>query len=230
MNPYIERFRSNFAQTNLIIANNLVKKNPKEITEQDRQIVTQAIQAGIAEEKAAVSLNPQKAENWQNLASIYSNIINAAADADVWTISAYQRAILADPQNPGYRISLGGVYYSQKKYDDALRFFEQAISLKPDWTNANYNYAWANFQIKNYPQAVNALQATLKLLDPKLNKTDYDKVKKELEEFKKMLPKEEAPADKANGQTESNLNLPTPPTAQISPKLELPKEASPEAK
>lgn len=229
-NPYIERFRSNFAQTNLLIANNLAQKDPKNITEQDRQTITQAIQAAIAEGKAVVSLNSQKADGWQNLASIYLNVINAAQGADVWTISSYQRAILADPQNPTYRVGLGGVYYSLKKYDDALKFFEQAISLKPDWPNANYNYAWANFQKENYSQAVNALQNVLNLLDPKLNKADYEKVQKELSEFKKMLPKEEEKAIKS-GETPSNtLNLPTPPVTSISPKLELPKGASPEAK
>jgi len=231
LNPYIERFRSNFAQTNLIIANNLSSKiKDKKISEQDRQTITQAIQAGIAEAKAVVSLNPQRADGWQNLATIYLNIINTAKDADVWTISAYQRAIIADPQNSTYRVGLGGVYYSQKKYEDALRFFEQAVSIKPDWPNAVYNYAWANFQLKKYPEAVNALQNTLNLINSKTNKTDYEKVQKELEEFKKMLPKEEVKTDNVDKPTESNLNLPTPPTTEISPKLELQKEASPEAK
>ena len=231
LNPYIERFRSNFSQTNLLIANNLAQKKAGTITEQDKQTITQAIQASIAEGKAVVALNPQKADGWQNLAAIYLNIINAAQGADVWTISAYQRAILADPQNPSYRVGLGGVYYSLKKYDDALRFFEQAISIKPDWPNANYNYAWANFQKQNYSQAVNAMQNTLRLLDSKLNQGDYEKVQKELDEFKKMLSKEEEkPANKLDKKTQSDLNLPTPPTTKISPKLELPKEASPEAK
>jgi len=228
LNPYIERFRSNFSQTNLLIANNLAQKKANTITEQDKQTITQAIQAAISEAKAVVALNPQKAENWQNLALIYLNIINAAQGADSWTISAYQRAILTDPQNPSYRVGLGGVYYSMKKYDDALKFFEQAISLKPDWPNSNYNYAWANFQVKNYPQAVNAMQNTLSLINPKTNKADYEKVQKELDDFKKMLPKEEE--KKQGGNTQSDLNLPTPPAAQISPMIELPKDASPEAK
>ncbi|PIU36735.1 hypothetical protein COT02_04440, partial [Candidatus Roizmanbacteria bacterium CG07_land_8_20_14_0_80_34_15] len=206
LNPYIERFRTSFAQTNLVIANNLSSKiKDKKISEQDRQTITQAIQAGIAEGKAVVTLNPQRANNWENLAVIYSNIINVAQEADVWTISAYQRAILADPQNPVYRVGLGGVYYSQNKYDDALRFFEQAVSIKPDWPNASYNYAWANFQVKNYPQAVNAMQNTLKLINQKTNKVDYEKVVKELEEFKKMLPKEEVKTDNVDKPTESNL-------------------------
>jgi hypothetical protein len=34
------------------------------------------------------------------------------------------------------------------------------------------------------------MENTLKLINAKTNKADYEKVKKELEEFKKMLPKE----------------------------------------
>jgi tetratricopeptide (TPR) repeat protein len=191
LNPYIEIFRGNFAQVNLLVANNLAKKDPKNITEQDRQIITQAIQAAITEGKVVISLNPKKAEGWQNIALIYQNVINTVKEADVWSISAYQRAILSDPQNPTYRVGLGGVYYSLKKYDDALRFFEQAVSLKPDWSNANYNYAWANFQKKNYSQAVNAMQNALSQINQKTNKADYEKVQKELNDFKKMLPEEE---------------------------------------
>ena len=235
LNPYIEKFRSSFAQTNLLIANNLAQKKPEEITEKDRQTITQAIQAGITEGKAVVSLNSQKAEGWQSLAAIYLNIINAATGADVWSVSAYQRAILADPQNPSYRVGIGGVYYYLKQYDESIKFYEQAIALKPEWANSNYNYAWANFQAKNYSKAVNAMENTLNLLNPKTDKADYEKVKKELEEFKKMLPKEEAATsenttEQSTNPPPSSLNLPTPPAVQISPMIELPKEASPEAK
>lgn len=189
LNPYIERFRSNFAQTNLIIANNLVQKQAKKITEQDKQTVTQAIQAAIAEAKAVVSLNSQKADNWKNLADIYHNIISVAQGSDVWAISAYQRAIILDPQNPLYRIDLGGIYYSLGKYDEAIKFFEQATGLKPNWPNAQYNYAWASYQKGSYSQAALAMQNVLNLLNPKINKTDYEKAQKDLKEFKKKLPK-----------------------------------------
>jgi len=184
LNPYIERFRLNFSQTNLLIANNLAAKKPETITDQDRQTIAQAIQAGIAEAKAAVSLNPQKADNWENLAVIYRNIINFAQGSDVWTISAYQRAIIMDPQNPLYRVNLGGVYYSLGKYDEAVKFFEQAIGLKSDWSNAYYNLAWAYFQNKEYDKAATAMQNVVNLVDKKITPKDWEKVNKELEDFK----------------------------------------------
>jgi tetratricopeptide (TPR) repeat protein len=237
LNPYIERFRLNFSQLNLLLANNIAAKasqpqekdkKPSQLSEQDRQNISQAIQAAIAEGKAAISLNPQKAQNWENLAQIYRNIINTAQGADVWTVSAYQRAIVADPQNPVYRLNLGGVYYSLGNFEEASKIFEQAVILKPDWPNAYYNLAWANFQKQKYQEAVSAMENVIRLLDPKKDKNDYDKAKKELEEFKKKLPQEEKQATE-EGKTQPKLTLPSPiPTT--TPQIRLPKEASPEAR
>jgi len=237
LNPYIERFRLNFSQLNLLLANNIAAKasqpqekdkKPSQLSEQDRQNISQAIQAAIAEGKAAISLNPQKAQNWENLAQIYRNIINTAQGADVWTVSSYQRAIVADPQNPVYRLNLGGVYYSLGNFEEASKLFEQAVILKPDWPNAYYNLAWANYQKQNYQAAVAAMENVTRLLDPKKDKADYDKTKQELEEFKKKLPQEEKQATE-EGKTQPKLTLPSPiPTT--TPQIQLPKEASPEAR
>lgn len=225
MNPYIERFRINFGQLNLLIANNLASKKPGEITDQDKQNIAQGIQTAIAEAKAAVSLNSQRATNWENLAAIYRNIINAAQGADVWTISSYQRAIIADPQNPSHRLNLGGVYYSLGNFDEAQRFFEQTVSLKQDWANAHYNLAWTLFQKKNYPAAVAEMQNVLTLVNA--NSDDYKVVQKDLEEFKTYLPKQEANQGEVKPE---NLTLPAKPQPVISPKIKLPEEASPETR
>jgi tetratricopeptide (TPR) repeat protein len=238
LNGFIERYRINFSQTNLLIANNIADRattnqtdtgSKPQISEQDRQTITQAIQAGIAEAKAAVALNPQKATNWENLAVIYRNILNVAQGADAWTTSAYQRAIVLDPQNPMYRLSLGGVFYSLNSFDQALTLFEQAVTLKPDWSNAHYNLAWASYQKNDYQRAVSEMQNVLSLLNPQKDKNDYQKAQKDLEEFKKKLPQSQEQTKPTENQQSGQLTLPTPqPT--IEPKIKLPKEASPEAK
>ena len=244
INPYIERFRTNFSQTNLMIANNIASKATQpaatesaertqgsaQLTEQDRQTITQAIQAAISEAKAAVSLNPQKADNWENLAAIYRNVLAVAQGADAWTVSAYQRAIVADPQNPIYRLNLGGVYYTLKDYNQANSMFQQAASLKPDWANARYNLAWSAYQKADYQLAASEMQNVLTLIDPKTNKADYDQAQKDLEEFKKKLPKSEAEATQTGQLQEQQLSLPQSPTNEVQPKIELPKTASPEAR
>jgi tetratricopeptide (TPR) repeat protein/succinate dehydrogenase hydrophobic anchor subunit len=225
-NNRIEKYHIDFSRVNMLVANNVAQKKKEDIKEADRQTIAQAIQASIAEAKAAVALNPQKSTNWENLAAIYRNIINVAQGADAWTISAYQRAIIADPQNPSYRLNLGGVFYSLGNYQEALNLFQQSVALKPDWSNAYYNLAWAAYQKQDYQTAAIAMDNVLKLLDPKKDKQDYDKAKKDLEEFKKKLPKE---GEQSTPSADSKLQLPSQAkTATLEPKLKLPKNAEPQ--
>lgn len=238
--PYKENFRTSFSQTNLLIANNIARrlqqeakdKKKNEILARDRQTMTQAIQAAIVEAKAAVALNPQKASSWANLAGVYRNVLNIAQGADVWTISAYQRAIIADPQNPTYRLNLGGVYFALQKYKQAVNLFQQAVAIKPNWANAHYNLAWALYKKGDYQTAVLEMQTTLNLIDAKKSKADYEKAKKDLEEFKKKLPKQtqQQPKQEQKNTEIQQLSIPTPPVATLSPKINLPKDASPETK
>ena len=235
-NNYNEDFRRNFSQTNLLLANNIAAKPAETITDQDRETIAQAIQAAIQEGKAAVALNPQKVTNWQNLASVYRQIINVAENAPVWAISTYQQAIIRDPRNPALRLDLGGIFYLFQNYAEAQRLFEQAVSLKPDWSNAHYNLAWAYYQQGLYQPAVEQMQIVVGIIDPAKQAEDFKKSQKDLEDFKKKLAEAQTQQQQQQQQTtqqtedaNSQLNLPTPPPAAVEPKIELPKESSPEA-
>lgn len=223
LNPYIERNRLAFSQFNLLLANNLSQK--KELSDDDRKLITQLIQQAITESKAAIALNPQKATNWETLASIYRSVINIVSGADVWTIAAYQRAIILDPNNPLLRLSLGGVYYAGKDYENATKFFEQAVSLKPEYANFHYNLAWAYYNSGKYTQAVAQLENTLALYEIKDNE-DYKRASKELTEFKKKAKDEQAKQIQPSTGG-PDLQLQTPPNASVSPKLNLSDELAP---
>lgn len=221
-NPYIERYRISLANLDVLAANNIAQslinqdKLASDEIEKRRQSITNLIQGGINEAKAAVALNPRKAGNWEALAGIYRNILNSAQGSDSWAISAYQRAILADPANPLLRLNLGGVYYAIQNYKEAVGMFNQAIQLKSDWPTAHYNLAWSYYQLEDYPNAISAMEKTINVLDPKSE--DFKKAKKELKDFKDKV------ADVEKSAT-SEADLPP-----LDPKLKLPKEASPEAK
>ena len=239
LNPYNERLRTNFAQVNLLIANTVAgnatknKDGQPQLSETDRQTVSQAIQASIDEAKAVVSLNPSKATNWELLATIYRSIVGVVQGADTWTVSAYQRAIVLDPQNPSYRVALGGVLYGFKQYDDSSRLFEQAVNLKPDWPNAQYNYAWSLYQKADYTNAAAVMQSTVSLLNPTKDAADYKKATADLVEFKKKVPETtQTQGTDTTGTTQKKETLSLPPTTvpQVEPKISLPKTASPEAK
>ena len=207
-NPYNERFVLNFSQTNLLIADSIARKET--IDEQDRQTIAQAVQTAISEAKELIRLNPNKSQYFENLASVYRNIIPLAQGSEAWAISSYQRAIALDPANPALRVDLGGIYYLLGRYGEATSFFEQAVSLKPDWPNAHYNLAWSYYQNKEYDKATVAMENVTKLVNKEVAPEDFQKASQELENFKK------------------ELNLPEEETATLEPKLNLPKEAAPE--
>lgn len=225
LNPYEERYILNFAQTNLLIASNLATKEKDKITENDRQTIAQAVQAAIAEAKTLISLHPEKAQYYENLANTYRNIVAMAQGADVWTISSYQRAIVLDPNNPVYRLQLGGVYYLLGQYAESVNFFQQAVSLKPNWSNAYYNLAWGYYKTEQFDKAANAMENVIKLVDKKTSPKDWEKANKDLESFKNKLTEVQEEST-ASGE----LKLPENSKSKLDPKLNLPPEASPEAK
>jgi len=202
-NPYNDNYHSSFALLNFILANNLAQK--KDLSDQEKQMVTQLLQSSIAEARNAVSLAPKNSLTWENLAQIYRNLINTAQGADQWTVTALRQAISLDPANPRLRVELGGLFYSFKNYESAIDLFKAAVSLKPDFPNGYYNLAYAYKDKEEYQSAVAAMEAVLTLVDK--NSNDFKKASSDLEELKKLLP---APSVTPKPVKPETLTLPSP--------------------
>lgn len=211
-------YRIGYSQTNFALANSLASK--KDLTDQDRNTITQLIQQSIREAKAAVSIDPNNVSSWENLANIYRNLINFAEGADQWTVATYQQAINLDPINPLLRIDFGGLYYSARNWDQAINLFAQAVNLKQDYANAHYNLANALREKGSLAEAKGEYEVTQSLV--KIDTADYQKVTAELEEVKKRLAPTPSPVKKAI--TPETLSIPQPPAAGITPPIELPNE------
>lgn len=228
-NTQVDRYRITYSQINLALANNIAAK--KDLTDQDRQTVSQLIQQAIREGQAAVALNRGRSGNWENLARIYQAIMPFAKDADQFAISTYQQAIALDPVNPNLRIALGGVYYGLGNYEEAVKVFEVASLAKPDLANAHYNLAVALREKKDTRRAAQEMAQVVNLVPA--GSADYDKAKKELDELQAKLKEEEATpsAQVAPGVgSQPPLQAPQPlPEQVIEPPLELPQEAAPPA-
>jgi len=223
-NPYDDVYRRAYSQTNLALANALASK--PDLSDQDRENISILIQQTIREGKAAVALNPGNVVNWENLVGIYRNLINFAQGADQWAIASLQQAIILDPTNPQLRLSLGGVYYALANYDEAIRFFQQAVDLKPNLANGHYNLAVVYREKKEYAKAVGEMETTLQLVD--INSPDYQKAKSELEDLRAKLPAEEV-TPTTTPTSEQQLSVPQPlPSPVIKPPLQLPTQAAPE--
>lgn len=182
INPKIDRYHLVASSINLAVAQSISKN--ENLSEEDKNLIIQLVQQGILEAKAATSLNPKRAGNWENLGNVYVGIIPFAKGADQFALAAYSQAIFLDPINPNLRIALGGVYYSQKNFDEAIKAFELATIAKPDLPNAHYNLAIA-YKDNNQPKkSKTEIEKVLSLLDR--NSQDYQKALDELKNVEEL--------------------------------------------
>lgn len=219
-NPKVDRYHLTYAQIDMAIANSVAGK--KDITDNDKKLVTQLIQHAISEAKNGVSLNLQRSGNWQILASVYRAIMPFAKGADQFAVQTYSQAVVLDPIDPNLRINLGGTYYALGRYDEAIAAFKLAVLAKPDLANAHYNLAIAYREKKDFDNAIAEMNTVLSLV--KKDSQDYTLAKNTLDELEKNKS-----AAKAATETE-NLTPPQPlEPSNIKPPIELPKEATPPA-
>jgi tetratricopeptide (TPR) repeat protein len=222
LNPYVDQYRLTYSQTNFALANSLASRT--DISDQDRQNITQLVQQAIREAKVAIALNRNKVTNWENLANLYRNLINFAQGADQWAIASYIQAIRLDPTNPILRINLGGLYFSLGNYDEAIRQFQISTELKPDYANAYYNLSAAYREKGEFLRAFDYMNIVTNMVD--VNSGDYQRAQRELDELRKKLPEAVEPTEVKEAETlQEPESLPTP---ILTPPLELPEEAQPE--
>jgi len=205
-NPKKFNYHQIFSQTNLLIANSLLrtlsplsKEELGKLSDQEKQRRTQTqkkaltlIQKAINEAKRATVIAPHRFEAWQNQAETYRALIGLSDGAQSWAIASYQRAISLNPLATELRISLGGVLLGLGQIDEAIYNFRLATQTKPDHANAWYNLAAAYKKAGENQKAAIALQNAIAALPA--GSSDREKAQKELEELKKMLSEEQKKA------------------------------------
>jgi tetratricopeptide (TPR) repeat protein len=189
LNPYSDRYHLVAAEINLKFAQNLSKKG--DLTDEEKQTFTKLIQQTIVEGKASVNLNNGRASNWESLSTIYISIIPFAKDADTYAIQTLNQAIFLEPINPNLRIKLGGIYYSQGKYDEAIEVFRLAVLAKSDYANSHYNLSMAYKEKKDLVRAKDEMNIVLELVGK--DTKDYELALKELEKIDELTKPEAIP-------------------------------------
>ncbi|MBM3283486.1 hypothetical protein FJY90_04485 [Candidatus Gottesmanbacteria bacterium] len=188
LNPFIDRYRLVYSQTNLALANALAAK--QDLTNEDKQNIPRLVQQSIDQARSAVILYRTNSINWDNLGKTYSALSNFASGAQDWAITSYQQKILLDPLNPNNYLVLGKIYLNLKKYPEAQNHFSQAIKFKEDFANARYNLSIAYREQQKYQEAYQELQATAALLTA--DSLDAQKVAQEISELARLLPAKES--------------------------------------
>jgi len=183
LNPYSDTLRRQYALTNMLVAAAL--SNKTDATEAEKAQVGQLMQQAVREARSATTLDPTDAQNWSVLAQIYQNMIGLSDQASEFAVQSYVSAIENDPTNPSLRLSLGGLFLNEKKFQQAATLFQQAAELKPDFPSAHYNLAVALVQLNQLEAARASYQQVLALLDP--DSDDYMQVNGELEKLETAL-------------------------------------------
>lgn len=227
LNPVVDLYRVDMAQTNFALANALAiqkgptKDNPKgSLTDADKKTIQTLLSQAINEGRVSVALSPRSARNWEVLGSIYRNITGVAQNALAFSLDAYGRAIQRDPLNPALRISVGGIYYSAKSYDLAIRFFSDAANLKPDYANAYFNLSIALKDKGDIQNAAVVAQQLVNLLKNNPNSADYKLASKYLDDLKKQLAEATKQNTEENGGTTTTTNTQKAPAAQTNSALQ----------
>lgn len=226
LNPYSDLYRTDLAQTNFALANAIAAaKAPSEaspagsLTDQDKQNIQVLLSQSVAEARTAVTLSPKSAVNWEILAVLYRQIAGVAQNALLFSLDSYGRAIFQDPLNPNLRLNVGGVYYAVQNYDMAIRFFTDAINLKPDFANGYFNMSVALRDKGDLQGAQVTAEKTLSLIDA--SSPDYQPLSDYIEDLKKKIAGDqgqseiEPPASKTSGSLQEEklpkvVNLPKP--------------------
>lgn len=202
-------YHTTFSGTNLLLANSLAGQDKPDTTT-IQTLVSQAIN----EAKTAKDLNPYNVNNWEQLATVYRNLITFAQGADQFSEQSYVQAIQLDPTNARLRDTLGTFYTQVKRYDDAINTLTLAARLKPDLAAAHFDLAKSlvaradvdgttkDRQRDYLTAAKTEYENTLKLVTA--GSADETQVKKELDDVNKRLT--------ALGGPIATMTTPTVPT------------------
>jgi len=239
LNPLVDSYRVDMAQTNFSLANIIAiqkgptKDNPQgSLTDKDKQTIQTLLSQAINEGRASVILSPRSSRNWEILASVYKNITGVANNALTFALDAYGKAIQLDPMNPALRLAVGEIYYSIKNYDLAIRFFTDAVNLKPDYTNAYYDLAIAYREKGDFNDAQLIAQQSLTLISKTTDPKDYKIVSDLITDLKaRIVSQQNASETGLKNKSLSNvgvssLNNPpqisTPSAVKKNPQVKLP--------
>lgn len=181
MNPYLADYRRLYSQTNLALAKNIL--SVEKVSDEEKQKASMLIQQAVREAKASLALVNTSSTNWNNLATIYRQVLGLVEGAGDWSLQAYQQAIALKPTDPLLYLDVGGLYFAGNRFEEADRNFEMAVNNKPDLANSWYNWAYSAKKMNKLADAIYRLNQSLSLVS--VDSGDYEKASKELDTWKK---------------------------------------------
>ena len=122
----------NSARTNYYMGNYLVKENQLAGKSEDDQKKT--LNEGISYLKRSVELTPTFSDAWNQMGLAYMRLQDYNSSQ-----SAFKKALTYNPNDPVVNNNYGNLLFNTKQLDSALFYFENAVRLKADYSDALNN-------------------------------------------------------------------------------------------
>lgn len=110
-------------------------------SEKDQGAVRDAVSGAVQAATQATQLNPADSLNWTNLGSIYEALAPIAQGAGDLAVSAYEKAMERDPQNPQEPVNAARALLgdpTKEHLDRAEGFLNKSLELKADYAPARF--------------------------------------------------------------------------------------------
>lgn len=193
--PTMANYRLSYSQVNFSLASALSQKS--ELSDEEKQNISQLVAQSIREGKAATTLRPHDAKNWQNLGNIYSKLLTVAEGSDQFAISSYSQAIALDPSNPTLHNEFGLLLMQLRKISkietDKTQYlnragaeFQTASQLKQNLPNSQYNLAKVYEESGNFTDAYAIMKSAVGLMSD--DNPEKSQINSELETLKSKVP------------------------------------------
>ncbi|MBC2710273.1 MAG: tetratricopeptide repeat protein [Desulfosarcina sp.] len=135
--------------------------------------------------EAAVSLAPNSAYNVDSAKYLVQSYLKLEEKDKA--IDTYKAAIQRNPDRDDLRTSLGQLYYSEGRYEEATEQYRGAVQVNPSATN-RYSFGEALLKVENYSEAEYQFRE-VKRLEPQSHVGDYGmgKMYAQTEDFDKAI-------------------------------------------
>jgi len=154
LNPQLDVYWRNLARLYLTRLNEIAEDKGLNLEEKTNKIQV-FVKNAVNSSKTAADVNPENIANWNVRGFIYRNLIGVLSSAEDWAIKSYEKAKELEPANPFIPTEIGKVYIAKsdlmakrkkeeekdKALEMALKNFEEAIRLKPDYAPAHFQIA-----------------------------------------------------------------------------------------
>lgn len=123
-------------------------------TNPDVQEISSIMAKAVNEAKYATDLAPKSVVLWENLATMYENASALVPESRDWALKALVQAKDLEPTNPSIWWRIGNNYAALTKWEDAIKNYEKAIELKPDYFGAHIGLSNAYEQTQKIDKAI----------------------------------------------------------------------------